>query len=97
MTDAFLPRPSPDYYDACECDSNGHLRGQDARPLINDSDHGGHGVEGGRYISKQGAGEKGEDPGTLMSNKQSSYPRAANPRPKPPLPVSCFIHCNDPH
>ena len=34
MTGPFLPRPFPDHHDAFECDSNGHLRGQEVRLLI---------------------------------------------------------------
>lgn len=54
---------------ACECDSNGHLRKQDVRLLIDDMDHGGHGGEGGGYISRQGARKKGEDAGLSISNQ----------------------------
>ena len=54
MTGPFLPRPSPDHDDTSECDSNGHLRGQDGHLLINHADQEGHDREGGGYISRQG-------------------------------------------
>lgn len=93
MTGPFLPRPSPDHH-AFECDSNGHLRGQDVRLLINYADQEGYGREGGGYISRQGARKLGEDAGVLISNQNLSYPRAANARPKSPSLVSCFIPFN---
>ena len=62
MTRSFLPRPSPDH-DAFECDSPGHLRGQDVRLLISYGDQQAYGREGRGYISRQGARKKkkGED------------------------------------
>ena len=92
MTDPFLPRPSPspDPHDAFECDSNGHLRGQDVSLVMDCADQEAHGREGGEYIFWQGARKKGEDPAPLMSNHYSSYLRAANAKPSP-SPVSCFI------
>ena len=90
MTDAFLPRPSPDHHDAFECDSNGHLPGQDDSLIIHDADQEGHCREGGGYIPRHGARKKEKKPGLLMSNHHSSYPRAANKKPSS-SPVSCFI------
>ncbi len=90
MTDAFLPRPSPDHHVAFECDSNGHLPGQDDSLIIHDADQEGHCREGGGYISRHGARKKEKKPGLLMSNHHSSYPRAANAKPSS-SPVSCFI------
>ena len=72
--------------------THGHLRGQ--RLVINYEDqerHEGHGGEGDEYIFGQGACKKGEDAEVLVSNHHPSYQRAANARPKPPSPVSCFI------
>lgn len=90
MTNPFLPRPSPDHHDPFECDSDGHLRGQDVRLLIHHADQGGRSREGSAYISTQGAKEKGQQSGPLISNHHSSHLRAANPRPVPSY-VSCFI------
>ena len=92
MTGPFLPRPSPDHRDAFECDMHGHLRGQNVRPLLNHADQGGHGGGGSGYICMhgQGAKNKAQGPGLLISNQYSSYPRAANARKSPSL-VSCFI------
>lgn len=94
MTGPFLPRSSPDHHDAFECDSPGHLRGQDVRLLISYADQQGYGREGRGYIFRQGARKKGEDAGVLISNQNSSYPRAANARPKSPSLVSFFILLN---
>ena len=92
MTDPFLPRPSPNPHDVFECDSNSHLRGQ--RVMVNYEDQEGHGGADAEYISTQHPGKKGENPGVLISNYHLSYPRATNPRPKPPC-VSCFIRLID--
>ena len=92
MTDAFLPRPSPNPHDVFdECDSNTLLRGQ--RLMLNYEDQESH---GGTYISGQRARKKGEYSGGLISNHHLPYARAANARPKPPSPVSCFILLTNP-
>ena len=92
MTGPFSPRPSPDHYDAFECDSNAHPCRQHVRPLIRYVDQEGHGWEGHDYIFKQDAGKRGKNSEVLLSNQPLSNLRAANARPKSPSHVSRFIH-----
>lgn len=72
-----------------ECDSKGNLPGECVS--VNYAHPVGHDAEGGRYIPRQDAREKGDDQGLLISNHRQSYPRAVNSSPDSPSPVSCFI------